>query len=150
MGKVTAEAVEQALVAALPSDMTFTVDRSDSMICVTLQEQPGIPWELHVGWEGGEDEHLLWIFSDPLKHEDMYLEGIDDQVLDEFKAFVHDLLHGRITVELSRFCSNGKLWRTRLLDFRRPEAEQVRHRYYRRPFRWWRSISTEFVQLGIA
>jgi hypothetical protein len=150
MKKVTAEDVERALVAALPSDLMFVVDRSDSMVCVTLRVQPGIPWEIHVGWEGGEGEHLLWIFSDPLKHEDMYLEAIDDAILAEFKTFVEDLLHGRIKVELSKFRSSGKLWRTRLLDPQRPEDEQVIHRYYRRPFRWWRSISIELVQLGNA
>jgi hypothetical protein len=146
---VTSEDVEAALAGAVPAHLTFQVERSEEMVFVTLPEQPGIPWEIHVGWEGvpGEGDHLLSIFSEPLKYEELYLEDVDEQVLQEFKLFIGDLLSGRITIELTRFRATGKLWRTRLLDPRKPEGEQVVYRYYRRPFRWWRPTVTELVLL---
>ncbi|MXO86517.1 hypothetical protein GRI38_10820 [Altererythrobacter aurantiacus] len=122
MTKVTPQAVEQAIVEALPAQLRYTVDRRDLMIFVTLREQPGIPWDISVGWEGGEAEHLLWIFSEVLKYEEMSLEGIDQATLKEFSVFIHGIFHGELTVELCRFRSSGKLWRTRLLDPRRPET----------------------------
>lgn len=147
---VTAAEVEGALVAAVPGNLTFSVERSNDMVCVTLPRQGGIPWDIHVGWEGvpGEGEHLLWIFSDPFKYEEMSLEAPDYPMLDRFKGFVNDLLKGVIAIEITRFRSSGKLWRTRLIDYRRPEGEQVAYRYYRRVFRWWRPVRTEILKLG--
>ena len=147
---VTAAEVEAALAAAVPGDLTFHVERSDGMICVVVPQQQGVPWEIHVGWEGvpGHGEHLLWIVSDPLKYEEMWLEDLDSQTLDTFARFVNDLLEGRIAVELTRFRSSGKLWRTRLIDHRRPAREQVVYSYYRSAFRWWRPVLSETVKVG--
>ena len=147
---LTAAEIRAALEAAVPGGLTFEVERTDEMICVTLPRQAGIAWDMHIGWEGleGEGEQLLWIFSDPLKYEEMSLEAIDRAALEAFAGFVNDLLEGRIAIELMRFRSTGKLWRTRLIDPRRPEGEQILYRYYRRPFRWWRRVDTEVVRLG--
>ena len=147
---VTATQVEDALVAAVPGGLTFDVERSNGMICVTVPQQQGVPWDIHVGWEGvpGEGEHLLWIFSDPLKYEEMSLEAVDHRALASFRDLVNDVLEGRIAVELTRFRSSGKLWRTRLIDGRRPEGEQVVYSYHPRALRWWRPVLTEIVKVG--
>jgi hypothetical protein len=142
--------IEDALVEVISDQLRSQVERTGDMVCVTVPEQEGLPWELHVGWEGvpGEGEHLLWIFSDVFKYEEMWLGDIDFDTLEAFKSLVADLFSGRIVVELTHFRSSGKLWRTRLIDGRRPEGKQVVCSYYRQALRWWRPVETEVVKLG--
>jgi hypothetical protein len=149
---VTLPEIEKALLSAIPAGKRRDVERTDDMVWVTLPPQPGIPWELQFGFEGveGEGEQLLLIVSDELKYERMSIEPIDRPGLAEFVTFLRELLDGTIAVELSRFRSDGKLWRTRLLDQRKPDGEQVIYRYYRRVFHWWRPLATEIVTLGTA
>ena len=144
---VTPDEIAALFAAVVPEKLERTVERANGWVDITMRAQPGLVIDVSFGWDGGDDQ-LFWLVCDLFRYEELGDDALDQAAARRFAAFVGDLLSGTIQVEVTRFRSNGALWRSRLVDPRRPEGDQIIYRYYRQVSRWWRPVTSELVRLN--